>query len=189
MRVAFPSLLVAAMATTAVSFRGNFEDESMSADILDMISSSFSYGGIGKGKPKKSVGGGDASMSMGKSGKIFKGGDSSMSMGKSGKMFKSGKSTTPTEIKVLTEDEYDFALAPGTITPFTAGRYIFEYVNESANLHNLVIEVTEPEVRVLASTGEECSECTRSGPCLVAGWHETQYPLRASSRNAIFGGC
>jgi hypothetical protein len=100
MRVAFFSLLFAAIATETVSAQGMFirrndgnrralfdEEASMSADY--MVSLSLSFGGIEGAKAVKSEGSGDSSMSMGKAGKMGKGG-SMMSMGKAGKMGKGG---------------------------------------------------------------------------------------------------
>ena len=87
MRVAFPSLLVAAIATKTISARGNFfrhnngdhawalfEEESMSTNY--MISPLFSYGGTGKGTSEESISGGNTWMTIGKSGKMFKSGKS-----------------------------------------------------------------------------------------------------------------
>ncbi len=102
MRVAFFSLLFAAIATETVSAQGIFlrrndgnrvralfdEEASMSADYMASLSLSF-FGGIADGAKADKGGSGDASMSMGKSGKMGKSG-SMMSMGKAGKMGKSG---------------------------------------------------------------------------------------------------
>jgi hypothetical protein len=102
MKVAFLSLLVAAIATESISAQGMFirrndgnrvralfneESMSMSADYMDLLSLSFA--GLEGGKAGKGEGSGDSSVSMDKAGKMGKGG-SMKSLGKAGKMGKGG---------------------------------------------------------------------------------------------------
>jgi hypothetical protein len=102
MKVAFLSLLIAAIATEFISAQGMFirhnngnriqdlfnkESMSMSADY--MVSLSLSFAEIEGGKADKGKGSGDSLVTMGKADKMEKGG-LMMSMGKAGKMGKGG---------------------------------------------------------------------------------------------------
>jgi hypothetical protein len=102
MKVAFLSLLVAAIATESISTQGMFirhndgnrvqalfDKESMSMSADYMVSFLLSFAGVEGGKADKGKGSGDSLVSMGKDGKMEKGG-SKMSMGKAGKMGKGG---------------------------------------------------------------------------------------------------
>ncbi len=102
MKVAFLSLLIAAIATESISAQGMFirhnngnriqdpfDEESMSMSADYMVSLSLSFAGLEGGKADKGKGSGNSLVTMGKAGKMEKGG-SMMSMGKAGKMGKGG---------------------------------------------------------------------------------------------------
>ena len=102
MKVAFLSLLIAAIATESISAQGMFirhnngnriqdlfDKESMSMSADYMVSLSLSFAEIEGGKADRGKGSGNSLVTMGKAGKMEKGG-SMMSMGKAGKMGKGG---------------------------------------------------------------------------------------------------